>query len=73
LCLVHKKHFILFSTHSIHGRFNFQLLSKPTLWPLLCLFLGVSGGSESIGFLFNGLICGSFASFWFLQKIKIVV
>jgi hypothetical protein len=33
----------------------------------------MSGGSESINFLFNVLICGSFASFWFLQKIKIVV
>jgi hypothetical protein len=26
-----------------------------------------------INFLFNVLICGSYASFWFLQKIKIVV
>jgi hypothetical protein len=34
---------------------------------------GVSGGSESINVLFNVLICGSFTSFWFLQKIKIVV
>jgi hypothetical protein len=33
----------------------------------------MSGESESINFLFNVLICGSFASFWFLQKIKIVV
>ena len=32
----------------------------------------MSGVSESINFLFNVLICGSFASFWFLQKIKIV-
>jgi hypothetical protein len=32
----------------------------------------MSGVSESIHFLFNVLICGSFASFWFLQKIKIV-
>jgi hypothetical protein len=33
----------------------------------------MSGVSESIKFLFNVLISGSFASFWFLQKIKIVV
>jgi hypothetical protein len=33
----------------------------------------MSGVSESINFLFNVLICGSFASFWLLQKIKIVV
>jgi hypothetical protein len=32
----------------------------------------MSGVSESINFFFNVLICGSFASFWFLQKIKIV-
>jgi hypothetical protein len=32
----------------------------------------MSGVSESINSLFNVLICGSFASFWFLQKIKIV-
>jgi hypothetical protein len=29
----------------------------------------MSGVSESINVLINVLICGSFASFWFLQKL----
>ena len=32
----------------------------------------VSWGSKSINFLFNVLICGSFASFWFLQKQRLL-